>query len=166
MEIRNFFSTFNTSAAGLSSAKNQLAVTAENIANATTTRTNEGTPYQRKYLLKQAIKDSNHFGGILNNARLKLATSNGSHLSSAIFQPQDVLAKGGAYIKNEVQESDHFKEVYDPNHPDADEQGIVKYPDINVVTEMLELITASRMYEANITVMNATKNVARRSLEI
>ena len=68
MEIRDFFATFNISAAGLRTQKNLLAITAENIANATTTRTSEGTPYRRKYLLQRAIKDQRPFAGMLNNA--------------------------------------------------------------------------------------------------
>ena len=73
---------------------------------------------------------------------------------------------GSGEIRSEVKEVDEFKRIYDPSHPDADEEGIVTFPDINVVTEMLELISASRAYEANITVMNATKNLAQRSLEV
>lgn len=166
MEIRDFFSTFNISAAGLRTQKNQLAVTAENIANATTTRTNEGTPYRRKYLVKRAIKDQHHFASTLNNAQVRLATSRSGHISGSRFLPGAVNARGEVTLKNEVMESKHFKEMYDPNHPDADEKGIVRFPDVNVINEMLELIGASRLYEANITVMNASKNLARRALEI
>ena len=166
MEIRDYFSTFNISAAGLRTQKNQLAVTAENIANATTTRTNEGTPYRRKYLLKRAIKDQHHFAGMLKHAQVRLATSRSQHISGSRFLPGAVNAKGEVTIENEVKESEHFQEIYDPNHPDADEDGIVRFPDVNVVNEMLELITASRLYEANITMMNASKNLARRALEI
>ncbi len=166
MEIRDFFSTFNISAAGLRTQKNQLAITAENIANVTTTRTNDGTPYRRKYLLKRALNDQNHFTSMLNKARVRLATSRSHHISGSRFLPGDVNAKGEVTIKNEVKESERFKEMYDPDHPDADEAGIVRFPDVNVVNEMLELITASRLYEANITMMNASKNLARRALEI
>ena len=166
MEIRDFFATFNVSAAGLRTQKNQLAITAENIANATTTKTSEGTPYRRKYLLQRAIKGQQHFSGMLNNAQVRLATSSSNHISGSRFLPGDVNGKGEVAIENEVHESQHFKKVYDPNHPDADEEGIVRFPDVNVINEMLELIGASRLYEANITMMNASKNLARRALEI
>ncbi|MFQ5769312.1 MAG: flagellar basal body rod protein FlgC [bacterium] len=166
MNIRDLFSTFNISAAGLSAQKNQLSVTAENIANATTTRTTEGGAYKRKLLVKKAINSRTHFTRLLNGARLKLATSNVHHISSANNQQTDAVADGESTINSQVVESNNFKQIYDPNHPDANEAGIVEYPDINIVNEMLELISASRMYEANLTMMNATKRLARRSLDI
>ena len=102
----------------------------------------------------------------MNHAQVRLTTSRGQHISGSRFLPSAVSANGEVTLKNEVKESEHFKEIYDPNHPDADEDGIVRFPDVNVVIEMLELITASRLYEANITMMNASKNLARRALEI
>ena len=166
MKIRDFFSTFNISALGLTAQKNKLAVTAENIANATTTRTNEGTAYKRKYLVSQAINDRQHFSGFLNRARVRLSTSSSNHISRPSFSPKDALVRGDSRINNKILESDNLKQIYDPSHPDANEAGIVEYPDINVVNEMLELIASSRIYEANITVMNATKNLAKKTLDI
>ncbi|MFQ5677304.1 MAG: flagellar basal body rod protein FlgC [bacterium] len=166
MKISNFFSTFNLSAAGLSSEKKQLSITAENIANASTTRTSDGTPYKRKKLTRRAISQPVHFSGELARARIALRTSSGQHISQPNYQASDVDPNGRSRIKTKVSESAEVQRVYEPEHPDADADGYVAYPDINVVNEMLELISASRAYEANITVMNATKNMARRSMDI
>ncbi len=166
MKISDLFSTFKISSRGLDAYKNQLAITAENIANASTTRTDEGTPYKRKVLLKKAVHDRPIFSKLLNTARIKLRTSNPNHIRSSFYQPDGNSTAGFVDIKMDVLEKEQFKKVYDPNHPDANSEGLVEYPDINVVMEMLDLITASRAYEANITVMNAAKSLARRSLEI
>lgn len=166
MGIRDFFSTFNISATGLSAEKRQLSATAENIANASTTRTVDGTPYKRKVLSRKAISQPVHFSGALARARMKLQTSSAQHINQPSYSASMTDPNGRSRIKTEVREIDEFKRIYEPNHPDADEEGFVAYPEINVVNEMLELISASRAYEANITVMNSTKNLAKRSLEI
>ena len=166
MGIRGFFSTFNISATALSAEKGQLSATAENIANANTTRTLDGTPYKRKVLSRKAVSPQFHFSRTLDRARIKLQTSSAQHITKRSYTASGVGPNGTSRIKTEIKEIDVFKKIYEPNHPDADEEGFVTYPEINVVTEMLELISASRAYEANITVMNATKNLAKRSLEI
>ena len=166
MGISNFFSTFKISSAALSAEKKQLNLTAENIANATTTRTADGTPYKRKILVKEMNDRGNHFSNVLRNARLQLRTSSGHHFSKANFHARGAAAGEYVNIKTTVEEIDNFKQIYDPDHPDANEEGIVLFPEINVIKEMLELISASHSYEANITIMNATKSIARRSLEI
>lgn len=166
LNITDFFSTFNISSQGLSAEKRQLAVTAENIANANTTRTDEGGAYRRKSLVREMISGRHHFTSALRNASLRMKTSSGGHFVESNYDPIRVNRTGSSEIKLEVAEANVFKQIYSPSHPDADEAGFVSYPDINVVTEMLELISASRAYEANVTVMSATKNMARKSLEI
>lgn len=164
--VSNFFSTFKISSSALSSEKRRLAVTAENIANAETTRTEDGTPYKRKELVRETVSRRRLFNSALENARLQLQTSTPAHFPSANYTPLGVDQTGSVEVKNTVEEIGEFKRIYDPSHPEADEEGYVAYPEINVVSEMLELISASRSYEANITVMTATKNMARKSLEI
>ncbi|MFQ5649096.1 MAG: flagellar basal body rod protein FlgC [bacterium] len=164
--ISDFFSTFRISSVGLTAEKKQLAVTAENIANANTTRTLAGTPYKRKEVVREMISPRRHFASELRNATLRLQTSHRAHFDNSRFTPLGVNKTGSVEIKSSVEELNAFKRIYDPSHPDADETGYVEYPEINVVSEMLTLISASRSYEANITVMNATKNLARRSLDI
>ena len=166
LNISDFFSTFRISSKGLDAENRQLAITAENIANANTTRTAEGTPYKRKSLVREMISNRHHFTSALNNAMLKMRTSNGAHFVESNYDPRRVNQTGSSEIKTEVAEANEFKQIYDPSHPDADATGFVSYPEINTVTEMLELISASRAYEANVTVMNASKNLARKALEI
>jgi len=168
MEINtdSFFKTFRISSAGLSAEKKQLAITAENIANATTTKTLDGTAYKRKTLTREMISRRPIFSNNLKAASLQLATQSGGHMTSSYYQEHPVNRTGSREVKTEVEELEQFKRIYDPGHPDADGEGYVNFPDINVVSEMLELISASRSYEANVTVMNATKSLAKKSLEI
>lgn len=166
MKINDFFLTFNISAAGLNAQKQQLDVTAENIANASTTRTAEGTPYRRKFLVKRAIDEGQQFAGELRSAQSRLRTTSPRHFAAPSSLSFNGEMTASSALETEVQQGQSFKSVYDPEHPDADEQGIVQYPDVNVVTEMLELISASRAYEANVTIMDTTKKLARRALEI
>ncbi len=165
-KINDFFSTFKISAAALANQKRQLALTAENIANAKTTKTLEGTPYRRKQLIQKNISRSHGFSSELRSAGLRLQTSSGSHIGESHYVPESVNRSGSNLIKTNVNESNEVRKVYEPAHPDADEEGNVLYPEINVVTEMLELISASRAYESNLAVMSATKNLAERSLQI
>ena len=135
------FNSFAISASGLTAERLRMDLISSNIANINTTRTAEGGPYKRKVAvfaekLEQEIKKN----------------------SKATGKGVEVV---GIY---EDQSPD--KLVYDPTHPDADEQGYVHMPNVNVVTEMVDLITASRSYEANITALNAAKAMALKALEI
>ena len=135
------FNSFAISASGLTAERLRMDLISSNIANINTTRTAEGGPYKRKVAvfaekLEQEIKKN----------------------SKATGKGVEVV---GIY---EDQSPD--KLVYDPTHPDADEQGYVHMPNINIVTEMVDLITASRSYEANITALNAAKTMALKALEI
>ncbi len=165
MEIRDLFSTLNVSSRALNSYQAQIAVTAENLANANTTRTQEGTPYKRKVLLRRANVDRGIFRQLMRS-RMGLRTSAPGHLPQAILGMRPNAEPGLVDLEQEVVERPQFRRVYQPGHPDADEAGYVEYPDVNVVMEMLELITASRAYEANLTVMNTAKTLARRAMEI
>lgn len=164
--LDNFFRTFRISAAGLSAEKKQLAVTAENIANATTTRTLDGTAYRRKTVVREMISRRHNFAHDLRNASLALVRDNSHHIGESNYEPDLVNRIGSRDVKSTIEEQNQFKRVLDPNHPDADKEGYVNYPDINVVSEMLNLISASRGYEANVTVMNAAKSMAKKALEI
>ncbi len=166
MKISSFFKTFDISSRGLAVEKKRLAVTAENIANASTTRTADGSPYRRKVVTQKAISENLHFGSSLKSAQLRLRTNNLNHFAKSRNFPSGTDSTDMMEIKTQIHEQNKFRQVYDPGHPDADANGMVKYPEINVVNEMLELISASRSYEANVTLMNATKNMVKRALEI
>jgi flagellar basal-body rod protein FlgC len=115
----------------------RLNIAATNIANSQVTRTLEGGPYKAKIVVLKAIPISE------KNPQLKAVK-----------------------VEKIVDDPSPFKEVYDPGHPDADERGIVKYPNVDVITEMVELLSASRAYEANLTVLSTTKSMILRTLDL
>ena len=120
---------------------------AQNIANVNTTRTEDGTPYRRKIVTFQE-KDVTPFTSYYSSARAR-AVGNGVKVTS---------------VKEDT-ETDFIME-YDPSHPDADENGYVSYPNVNTVTEMTNLIDATRAYEANTTAFEASKSIAQAGLSI
>ena len=141
------FQSLNISASGLTAQRFRSDVIAENIANVNTTRTADGTPYRRQ-VVTFTEKDTLPFKHHLARTRYG-AIGNGVKV----------------YSLTEDYESD-FIMTYDPSHPDADENGYVSYPNVNIVTEMTNLIDASRAYEANATAFNATKSMAMKGLSI
>ncbi|MGI6606283.1 MAG: flagellar basal body rod protein FlgC [Peptococcia bacterium] len=144
----NFLNAIKSSASGLSAERLRMDVISSNIANAQSTRTAKGGPYRRQVVLLAPQKEQNSFQNILENTLRKQAPYSGVKVA-AIVEDQAPL-----------------KRVYDPSHPDAGEDGYVEYPNVDVMTEMVELITASRSYEANATVLNATKSMLLKTLEI
>ena len=134
------FQSFDICASGMSAQRFRMDTIAENIANVNTTRTEDGTPYRRKIVTfqeKEILSDTKKFQG------------NGVKVASV----------------TEDYETD-FTMEYDPSHPDADENGYVRYPNVNTVTEMTNLIDASRAYEANTTAFNASKSMVQAALKI
>jgi len=132
----DIFSTMNISASGMTAQRMRLDVIADNIANAETTRTEEGGPYRRKNVVFQEVLD------------------------------KAMGIKGGVHVQSIVEDQRPFKMVYDPSHPDANEEGYVQMPNVNVLREMIDLINAQRSYEANVSSINATKAFASAALGI
>lgn len=140
------FSAMDISASGMTAQRTRLDVISQNIANVNTTRGADGTPYNRKNVLFQE----------------KAYVSFDDTLCAAAG-----LVGNGVKIVEIVEDTDtEGRMVYDPSHPDADENGYVMYPNVNTVTEMTDMIDASRSYEANVTAFNATKNMHLKALEI
>ena len=144
----SMFSSFDVTASGLTAQRLRMDVISENVANANTTRTEDGTPYRRKIVTFTEKNNQKNFDRVL----------------------KDVSA---GYVGNGVKVSQISEDtttemnmVYDPSHPDADENGYVTYPNVNIITEMTDLIDASRAYEANSTAFSATKSMALKGLEI
>lgn len=131
------------SASGLSAERTRLQTVSSNIANAETTRTPEGGAYRRKVPVFRADPAGDTFGSLLDQKLRK------------------------PVVANVVADARELDTVYDPGHPDADpETGLVEMPNVNVVEEMVDMISASRSYEANVTAISATKNMALKALEI
>jgi flagellar basal-body rod protein FlgC len=140
----SFFGGLEISASGLTAERLRMDVTAENLANAQTTRGANGQPYRRKEVVLQETPGS--FGATLSRA---MKTDG-----------------GGVQVAGIVEDQTPLKRIYDPGHPDADAQGYVSMPNVDTVTEMVDLIGASRAYEANVTAMQAAKQMFSRTLEI
>lgn len=143
----SLFQSFNINASGMTAQRFRMDVISENVANVNTTRTEDGTPYRRKIVTFQE-KDVTPFSKVLNNTK-EAYLGNGVKVSS---------------VKEDTT-SDYIKK-YDPSHPDADADGYVSYPNVNIVTEMTNMIDASRSYEANVTAFQTSKAIALKGLEL
>lgn len=140
------FSAMDISASGMTAQRTRLDVISQNIANVNTTRGADGKPYNRKTVVFQEK------AYVSFNDTLCAATG---------------LVGNGVKIARIVEDTEtEDRMVYDPANPDADENGYVTYPNVNTVTEMTNMIDASRSYEANVTAFNATKNMSLKALEI
>lgn len=136
-----FFDIADISGSGMSAERFRMDLIANNIANSETTRTEEGGPYKKRNVVFEE-KTSSQF-----------ATMFSGKLS------------GGVKVAQVVSD-DSTKQVYDPSHPDADANGNVAYPKISVATEMVDMISATRAYEANLNMFNLGKSMAIKSLDI
>ena len=146
----SMFGGMEISASALTAQRLRFNVTAENLANAETTKTADGTPYRRKEVTLEAVGDASGFG-----SQLSKAMGGGSG-----------VAPGGVQATAITEDQTAGKLVYDPSHPDANAQGYVRMPNVDTVTEMVDLIDAQRAYEANVTAMSASKQMFAKTLEI
>lgn len=163
MKIGPNLSSFGISAKGMSVQKQRMDIVAENIANANTTKTEDGQPYKKKFLLVEEDTSNNTIVKKASGA-FEMNASSAGHLSS-IGSNTDQLSYDD--IQTTVKQDASMGElVHMPEHPDANSDGYVQMPNINVVTEMIDMITATRNYEANLTAFNASKQIAKDSLEI
>lgn len=143
----SLFQSFNISASGMTAERFRTDIIAQNIANVNTTKTESGEPYRRK-VVTFAEKNVTPFSQYYSDSK-NAAVGNGVKVASV---KED-------YTTDLIME-------YDPANPDADENGYVSYPNVNVVTEMTDLIDATRSYEANVTSFNATKAMLTKGLEV
>ena len=143
--MSDFFDAIDVSASALSAERLRMNTISSNLANAQTTRTPEGGPYRRKDVIFEASPTPS-FGAVLKG-----------QMEAPLHQVRvvDVVSDTGAP-----------KLVPDPNHPDANEDGEVAYPNINTMEEMVNMLNASRSFEANVTAMNVTRSLMHKALEI
>lgn len=143
----SFFGSLDTSASGLTAQQLRLDIISQNIANASTTRTEDGGAYKKKSVIFEQIQnDASSFSSILSAKR-----QNGNN---------------GVRVSKIVEDESQGEMVYDPTNPDANEQGYVEMSNVNIIDEMVNMISASRSYEANINSFNATKSMFTKALEI
>jgi len=145
----SMFGGLEISASGLTAQRLRMDVTAENLANAQTTKGADGQPYRRKEVVLREIAQ----GGF--GAQLTAAMGSGSK-----------SRPGGVEVAEIATDQTAGKMVYDPSHPDANAQGYVQMPNVDTVTEMVDLIDSSRAYEANVTAMQASKQMFTKTLEL
>ncbi len=165
MKIYPRFTAFNVSSKGMGVQKIKMDLIAENLANTSTTKTEDGTAYKRKTL--SISEKKNYMNEVFGEGSLlKMNKTNPNHINDNLGFEQ----KGSAYTKeldtDIVKDTTEGEKVYMPDHPDADEEGYVMMPNVNVVTEMVDMIAATRSFEANLTAFNAAKQIAKDSLEI
>ncbi|MTI86493.1 MAG: flagellar basal body rod protein FlgC [Balneolaceae bacterium] len=151
-------STFQTAAQGLALQRERLAVASRNIANAQTSAP-EGSPnVYRPQRVKTLAPDQKNFLKVLSESVTSMNKSDPRHSAGA--------KQTGLGPSFEVAETEKFRYEYDPGHPDADENGMVRYPDVDMVREMAEMVSANRLYEANLSSIEAEKQMIKHSLEI
>ena len=164
--ISGIFRAIEISASGLSAQRTKMNVVSENIANVQTTRTPQGGPYKRQRVRFAEKPDWAPFGKELRQAAVRLRQSRTGHMvnpnRATVGKDNVSLVNAGRY----VDPNQAPRRVYDPAHPDADADGFVAMPDVNVVTEMVDMMVASRAYEANITAIDAAKQMAEKALNI
>lgn len=164
MKINANFSSFTTSAKGMSAQKRKMDLIAENIANSNTTRAEDGQAYKRKFMTFE--KKGNAF--VSNPAGISLAMrgSNSGHVLKPIQIDGNKSGMGESIEVDIKEDSQEGARIYMPDHPDSDTDGYLDMPNVNVVTEMVDMIAATRTYEANLTAFNASKNMAKSALEM
>ncbi|MCU0411801.1 MAG: flagellar basal body rod protein FlgC [Bacteroidetes bacterium] len=165
MKIDRLFAGLNISAMGLSAQRKRMDAIATNMANIETTRTENGEPYRRK-VVAFAATTGKTFGGILQSIGGRLATTNTRHFETGLVPVGTSSSTPTGVESRESTDDAPFRLTYDPSHPDADANGYVRMPNVNVVTEMVDMISATRAYEANVTVVNGQKQMSRDALEI
>ncbi len=141
----DFLKALNISGSGLTAQRARMDVIAQNIANAQVTRTENGQPYRRRAVVLTSIEGEGNFRNALDRS----------------------MSQGrGVQIRSIVEDPAPFVPVYDPTHPDANEEGYVMMSNVNTTQEIIDMLSASRAYESNVTVFNATKAMALKALEI
>ena len=145
--IMSFLDSLNIGGSGLTAQKLRMQIVAQNLANANTTRTEEGGPYRRQLVVLSERNGLNSFSDELD-----------ASIDRRVGRGVEATAIEG--------DADDFKVEYDPTHPDADADGYVRLPNVNTVEETVDIMSASRLYEANVTAFNAMKEMAAKALEI
>ncbi len=140
----SFLNSLNISGSGLTAQRLRMDVISENIANIDTTRTENGGPYRRKMVVLSSTSD----------------------FKNLLVQNLNDYEAGGVEVTDIIEDQSEFKLVYNPEHPDADENGYVSMPNVDSLKETVDMMEAYRAYQANVTALNTTKQMAVKALEI
>lgn len=159
-------SAIEISSQGLSVQRAKMNTVAKNIANAETTETKSGGPYLRERVIVSEAKEQGSFDSFMKKAGSRLSITNSKHISGR-----------GSFVGNKrsiptveseiyIDKKSGFKLVHDPSHPSADAEGYVKMPNIEIITEMVDMMAATRAYEANTVAISSAKKMAKDALDI
>jgi len=162
----NIYRSLDVAASGMTAQRQRMDAVSSNIANSTVTRVaGKQGPYLRRHVLMSADPQQT-FATTMQRASMKLDTTSTRHIGD--FDSEAAGNETPPLVKGKEIEIPNMKKnmLYDPSHPDADKDGYVVYPDVNVIEEMVDLMVASRAFEANVTVVNAAKGMITKSLEI
>ena len=169
----SFLKSLNISGSALTAQRLRLDIVSENISNIDTTRTENGGPYRRKVVAFQPIGEDN-FKSALEAA---IDRAHGSRLGLRCYHRHidhtnhfhyrgQTPREHGVKVADIIEDDTPFKTIYDPTHPDANEYGYVELPNVELIKEVVDAMSASRSYEANVTAINAVKLMASKALEI
>ncbi len=162
------FSSFQTASQGMSVQREKISAATRNIANAGTSAPAGSGNVYRPQTVQTGIGDRQDFQRILLDNVASLRQTDARHISSPgnVTSQHQGVQSGNMGPRVEVVETDRFRHEFEPNHPDADENGMVRYPDVDLIREMTQLVSANRLYEANLSAVEAEKQIIKRSLEI
>lgn len=168
MPMVGLFSGMNISASGLRAQRVRQNAIASNLANAETTRTPEGGPYKRQSVVLSTGMDQRDFRAVFPKEQMEGWNTDKEHMRIPGSKFPIIKEKIGTGVKVDqiAQDPGPARLVYDPSHPDANQDGYVAYPNINIVKEMTDMISATRAYEANATALSSTKGMLNKALEI
>ena len=153
----NLFDSINLSATGMSAERVRLNVASMNLANAHVTRTIDGGPYRARSVVFHAVSYKPETVGSESDFITPISPPFEDKLEDVV----DTVK-----VAEIVEDPDPFKEVYEPGHPDADARGIVRLPNVDVMEQMVDIMTASRAYEANATALETAKSMAQKAISI
>jgi len=162
--MSNFLNSFDISGYGLSSQRVRVNVISSNIANAQTTRTDEGGPYRRKQVVFKAVDFNEQFNNALQG--MTKSASYEDPLDEGDFGKKVNPSVMSVVVDKIVRDDSKPKMKFEPNHPDADANGYVAYPNINPVVEMADLVEATRSYQANVAAFESAKTMANNAISL
>ncbi|MBP3921638.1 MAG: flagellar basal body rod protein FlgC [Ruminiclostridium sp.] len=155
-----FLSSMNISASAMAAERLRLDVIAHNVANAKTTRTEDGTPYRRQVVL---FRENKGFDSVLDEV---IAKRKQQIETGIVNGPLHAAKNKGVLVTEIVEDETPLTPVYDPTHPDADEDGYYYLPNVDIAEEEMDALAATRSYESNLAVLNAVKSMAQQALSI
>ncbi|MDR2295614.1 MAG: flagellar basal body rod protein FlgC [Clostridiales Family XIII bacterium] len=158
----NYLNALNISGSGLTAQKLRMDIMAQNIANSDVTRTQAGGPYRRRLVVLQTINEGDFKRELMRQA----SGSDGALRVTPGVGRDPTVNAGGVKVARIFEDQSDLVPVYDPTHPDADEDGYVTMPNVNRTEELINMLAATRAYSANVTMFNATKSMISSALQI